>query len=160
MIVVEIRGLTLWQPWASLIAIGAKQWETRSWSTKYRGLVAIHASANPTGLMRNSEELFRHALSGVAALPLRAIVAIGVLTDVQRTDEFRIGNGYIRLGDVAYRPEEAEFGDFTVGRFAWRIDNVTPLPKPIPCKGTLGLWRLTPELREQVISSISSSGPR
>src|SRR5262245_18042005 len=39
-----IMGLSLWQPWASLIAIGAKKIETRSWPTNYRGLVAIHAA--------------------------------------------------------------------------------------------------------------------
>ena len=42
-------ALTLWQPWASLIAIGAKSIETRSWPAP-AGLVgeriAIHAAAN------------------------------------------------------------------------------------------------------------------
>jgi len=40
-----MKALTLWQPWASLIAVGAKRIETRSWSTKYRGPLAIHAAA-------------------------------------------------------------------------------------------------------------------
>ena len=39
-----MKALTLMQPWASLVAIGAKGIETRSWSTKYRGPLAIHAS--------------------------------------------------------------------------------------------------------------------
>lgn len=39
-----MKALSLTQPWASLVAIGAKRIETRSWSTSYRGLVAIHAS--------------------------------------------------------------------------------------------------------------------
>ena len=43
-----IKALTLWQPWASLIAWGEKQYETRSWSTEYRGLLAIHASKRET----------------------------------------------------------------------------------------------------------------
>ena len=34
----------MWQPWASLIAIGAKQIETRHWPTKYRGPIAIHTA--------------------------------------------------------------------------------------------------------------------
>lgn len=38
-----MRGLTLTQPWASLVAIGAKTIETRSWGTAYRGPLAIHA---------------------------------------------------------------------------------------------------------------------
>lgn len=40
-----MKAITLWQPWASFIAIGAKRIETRSWSTSYRGPLAIHASA-------------------------------------------------------------------------------------------------------------------
>lgn len=37
-------ALTLRQPWASLVAIGVKQVETRSWTTAYRGPLAIHSS--------------------------------------------------------------------------------------------------------------------
>src|SRR5690348_17556570 len=39
-----MKALTLTQPWASLVAIGAKRIETRSWSTSYRGPLAIHAA--------------------------------------------------------------------------------------------------------------------
>lgn len=38
-----MKVITLIQPWATLIALGEKQIETRSWSTKYRGEIAIHA---------------------------------------------------------------------------------------------------------------------
>lgn len=40
-----MKAITLWQPWASLVAVGAKTIETRSWSTKHRGPLAIHAAA-------------------------------------------------------------------------------------------------------------------
>ncbi len=40
-----MKALTVWQPWATLVAIGAKRIETRSWSTSYRGPLAIHAAA-------------------------------------------------------------------------------------------------------------------
>lgn len=43
----EVRGFSLWQPWASLVALGVKTIETRSWSTKYRGPLMIHASKRP-----------------------------------------------------------------------------------------------------------------
>jgi hypothetical protein len=38
-----MRCLTLTQPWATLVAVGAKQVETRNWSTRYRGRLAIHS---------------------------------------------------------------------------------------------------------------------
>ena len=40
-----MKAITLWQPWASLLACGAKEYETRSWATSYRGPIAIHAAA-------------------------------------------------------------------------------------------------------------------
>ena len=39
-----MKAISLWQPWATLIATGAKIYETRSWDTRYRGPIAIHAS--------------------------------------------------------------------------------------------------------------------
>jgi hypothetical protein len=38
-----VKALTLTQPWATLVAVGAKKIETRSWRTDYRGPIAIHA---------------------------------------------------------------------------------------------------------------------
>lgn len=40
----DVRALTLRQPWASLVAVGAKTIETRGWSTDYRGPLLIHAA--------------------------------------------------------------------------------------------------------------------
>lgn len=39
-----MKAITLTQPWATLVAIGAKRIETRSWATRYRGPLAIHAA--------------------------------------------------------------------------------------------------------------------
>lgn len=40
----KYKILTLSQPYASLVALGAKRIETRSWRTSYRGPLAIHAA--------------------------------------------------------------------------------------------------------------------
>jgi hypothetical protein len=42
-----LPAITLWQPYASLVACGAKTWETRRQRTNYRGRIAIHASSVP-----------------------------------------------------------------------------------------------------------------
>lgn len=42
-----MKALSLRQPWASMIADGRKTIETRTWRTRYRGPLAIHASAHP-----------------------------------------------------------------------------------------------------------------
>jgi len=43
-----MKAITILEPWASLIACGAKKIETRSWATKYRGKIAIHTGKSDT----------------------------------------------------------------------------------------------------------------
>lgn len=43
-----MKALSIRQPWAWLIVNGFKDIENRSWDTKYRGLVLIHASKGMT----------------------------------------------------------------------------------------------------------------
>jgi hypothetical protein len=38
-----VKALTIFQPFAAMIATGAKFVENRSWETRYRGPLAIHA---------------------------------------------------------------------------------------------------------------------
>lgn len=49
-----MKGLTLTQPWAELVAIEAKRIETRSWRRTYRGPIAIHAAQGLAGLACHS----------------------------------------------------------------------------------------------------------
>ena len=63
-----MKALTLWQPWASLVALGHKRIETRCWSTKYRGDLAIHAAAKlpPKWLGASRHNVyFRNALADI-----------------------------------------------------------------------------------------------
>jgi pimeloyl-ACP methyl ester carboxylesterase len=80
-----VKALSLRQPWATLVAIRAKKIETRSWSTAYRGMLAIHAAAklpkNCRTLAQRSEP-FRSVISQAAfpedwedRLPGGAVVA-------------------------------------------------------------------------------------
>lgn len=91
-----MKALTLRQPWASLIAIGAKTIETRSWSTNHRGPLAIHAGRVPplgsdmATLVGEQPGVFaRWVEAGLVShdgledrLPLGAVVAIATLADV------------------------------------------------------------------------------
>ncbi|TWH47470.1 ASCH domain-containing protein [Sporomusa sp. KB1] len=47
-----MKAITILQPWASLLACGAKQIETRSWPAKYRGPIAIHTGKTWTMFTR------------------------------------------------------------------------------------------------------------
>ncbi len=138
-----MKTISLLQPWATLIAIGAKQVETRSWATKYRGPLAIHASK---GFSKELQKLvwtepFMTALLGPGNklafgadfnLPLGAIIVTCNLTNVIPITPYFI---------KGQSKQELAFGDYTFpGRFAWILDDVKQLPKPIPAKGSLGLW--------------------
>lgn len=43
------KAISIKQPWAYLLCAGIKNVENRTWATKYRGRVYIHASAKPAG---------------------------------------------------------------------------------------------------------------
>ena len=150
-----IKAITLYQPWASLVAMGEKMIETRSWSTRYRGELAIHASKrfSPEEQKFCNREPFRSALvaNNVCRierdLPLGMVIAVCKLVDCVIIDpENPIIIGTIvdlRLEkEVFIPPDEPElsFGDYTPGRYAWILDEVRMLPDPIPASGMLGLW--------------------
>ena len=75
-----MKYISLWQPWATLMVVGAKHNETRSWKTNYRGTLGIHAAKYFPGSNRELclEEPFRTALevAGYRAmdLPLGALI--------------------------------------------------------------------------------------
>lgn len=132
----EIRGLSLTQPWAQLVVLGQKKYETRSWKTNYRGLIAIHASKEfpDSARMLLHENPFSgvlHCLPG--DLPLGAIVGTVDLVDCQ----VMTGDEYIQM-----TRKEIAFGDWSEGRYAWKLENPKLLPEPIPYKGAHRLWRM------------------
>jgi len=53
-----MKAISLWQPWATLISIGAKRIETRSWETLYRGSIVIHAAKRWSKDQRGAQGLF------------------------------------------------------------------------------------------------------
>lgn len=125
-----MKAITMWQPWASLMAAGHKQYETRSWDTKYRGPLAIHAAKNT----RHLGEARWHELYGKFDwdnLPYGVVVAIAQLESV----EFMNTDFIARISDQEYA-----LGEWKVGRWAWYLKDVTPLPKPVPARGFQGLW--------------------
>lgn len=136
-----VKAISLWQPWASAVAIGAKEYETRSWSTPYRGLLAIHAAKRwtsnesiyfnrfcqqfPDLIERwNYNEDIRYPL------PLGAMLGVCELTAIYRTEEL-----YPKIGDM-----ERALGNYERGRFAWRLKVVEMFPEPTPCRGMQGLF--------------------
>lgn len=164
----KYKVLTLTQPYASLMALGAKRIETRSWSTSYRGEFLIHAGQGlgPVGGMRGlidllKNDLFWRALfplrpssfnaAGLArALPLGKIIARCELIDCRQMPEHMPDAWGYATPDAGYEwpmtPAERAFGLYEPGRWAWLTVNVQALPTPIPTRGYQRLWNWEGEL--------------
>ncbi|MEN6537819.1 MAG: ASCH domain-containing protein [Bryobacteraceae bacterium] len=153
----DMMLISLWEPWATLVAAGAKKVETRSWSTRYRGWLAIHASSR--GLLKSDLEalmnvrpLFRLALLG-ERLSTGCIVAVARLVDCCRIDEDPYLPDVFRRHPQLDPVQEREFGNFATGRWAWVIGEVHRLPRPLLFKARQGLMQVPPEallmLREE-----------
>lgn len=175
-----MRQLTLTQPWATLVAVQAKLIETRSWSTDYRGPVAIHAGKglDPVGgitglhdltmtapftqvLLRPGSMAYhpRTGYSIAAGLPRGVIVAIANIEDVIPTDELEFGPieedgnqlAHVHGFEERVCPEhERAFGDYGPGRFAWLLRDVVALREPVQSRGGLGLRALPAPIVRQI----------
>ena len=148
-----MKALTLWQPWATLVAMGVKKIETRGWKTPYRGDLAIHAAAKipPKWLGASAHtEPFRDELADIfcvrrdrddrggkhvddilRGLPFGKIVCIVRIVGIQETSE--------SLRQELDRRERL-FGNYEDGRYAWHLQMVDVIEPPIPAKGNRMLW--------------------
>lgn len=148
-----MKALTVLQPWASLISLGAKRYETRSWGTPYRGLIAIHAGKQLAPWQRSMTACDGYlrqplAIAGMpyaCDLPLGAIVAVVVIAACTGADRLVL--------DLSV--EELARGDFTPGRFAWELRDVIRLPRPVECRGAQRIW----EVPESVAVAVRSQLP-
>lgn len=143
-------AITLYQPWASAVVLGLKQYETRSWPTNARGIVAIHAAKEtPKPIIREIgiewydlvdrvkkaglvDEVRR---SGISEMPTSAVVGVVGIAGCHPVEE---------VGEYLAE-DELRWGDFSAGRFAWKL--IHPLGPargfvPLVCPGRQGLWEL------------------
>lgn len=117
----RVKALSVRQPWASAIVYGGKNIENRSWSTKYRGPLLIHAGATRC---RDEEEDAEEFI-------------IRIIGKVWKFLPNQYGGiiGVVDLVDVV----ESSSSPWFVGPFGWVLENPRPLPF-VPMKGRLGLF--------------------
>ncbi|MCG2665000.1 ASCH domain-containing protein [Brevundimonas sp.] len=131
-----IKAISLWQPWASLGAAGVKRHETRHWATAYRGPIAIHAAK--TLDLAGAPDQLCEAVNGPfwpKQLPRGVVVAVGTLVACDPAE--KVADHLTQADRMA--------GNFTRGRFAWRIENIRRVLDPIPLIGRQGLFNWTPQ---------------
>lgn len=123
-----MRALSVKQPWADFIATGQKTIEVRSWPTKHRGEIVIHASSRPEPGMAEV----------TAGMPLGALICTVEITDCRPLEMADVG--------AALLPEDWRPGDCT-GMFAWVLANPREVAG-VPMKGKLNLWHIDEALVE------------
>jgi hypothetical protein len=148
-----MKAISLWQPWASLVVLGAKKIETRHWTTNYRGPLLIHAAKRKdyeefSDLVRHwyvhgidvwdilgieKPVVLKHA---VDSLPHGAIIGQVDLVDCKPVESF----------ELSLSLQEHEFGNYADGRFGWILDNPKPFAVAVPYKGSQGFFEVDTSL--------------
>ncbi len=135
-----MKALCLWQPWASLIPLGFKLIETRSWQTKHRGDLLIcsalkHSKEQEDWFYANIHPLTKNL--HYKELPFGAAVAIVDLFDCVCMDQEMI---------TRQRPLEKLVGNWQVGRYAWHLRNIRPIT-PFRVTGKQSLFEVDVNLQ-------------
>lgn len=123
-----MKVLTIKQPWATLIMQGDKRFEFRSWQTKYRGDLLIHAGK---GIDKNAMKRLAKYLPD--EIPLGKILGKVTLVDcIRMCPEFK----EMLLKENSDIYTKSSFSE----NFGWQVENVQVFDEPIEVKGHLSLW--------------------
>lgn len=133
----EIKALTVQQPFAELIAKGEKLVENRTKSIEYRGKLAIHAAKRSRYL--SSKNLLNYETGRV--------VAISELVDCIRIEE--IERHEENLAKHGYTVEEIRDHEYSHGPYLWVLKNTIRVFPTIEAKGNQSLWNWKYERQEQ-----------
>lgn len=168
-----MKALTLHHPWAHLVSVGAKTFETRSWRTNYRGLLAIHSSLNLHGWDQISphagaffQPFDRYCTAEwgwmFEELSYGSVVAIVRLKNCYTAASVRSCLLQIVSGkdpELARRAdEELAFGDFSPGRWAWELELVCAVNLGLRVRGYQHLWTLPNDHEQQLLIHCAANG--
>ncbi len=129
-----MKALSIRPAWAHAIAHLGKRIENRTWSTRYRGPILIHASSSvDAGDHRLLEAIIGRSVDR-ESFERGAIVAVAEIADCV---------------DAAEAPSR-----WTCGPIAWRLRNVRALRRPVAASGRLGLWTPDASLLRRVKAAL------
>ena len=168
-----MKAITLYQPHATLIAIGAKTIETRSWRpppSLVGQRIAIHAAKRKSSAWNWSidfiNEVGRLLPDGERhPWPLGSVVATGLLQCAHQVRDWTYFEGpypnkqiqanFVPLATgmdpLPSCPHSRDrwhcftdiYGSFARGRWLWFLGEVEPLPTPVPAVGRQRVWEWT-----------------
>lgn len=129
-----MKCLSIRQPWAWLVCVGAKRVENRSWNTTHRGVIAIHAG----GYAKAVDTLIQQADANNCIS--RDLFAFGAII------------GVAELFDA--RPFDRTMSDepWADGPYCLFLRNPRLFLEPIPHKGRVNLCELSTHVSQLVES--------
>ncbi len=130
-----MKVLSLTEPYATLIRMGIKTIETRSWKTNYRGELYIHASST------KMKKEYRENLELMNLVSKEELNYGNIIVKCQLTDCIKMDDDYV---DKIKKEDRNNFitGIYEKGRYAWILEDIEVLEHPIKAKGHLGIWNL------------------
>ena len=139
----EMKALSIAQPWAECIVSKGKNVENRTWDTKFRGYVAIHASkSKDLGRFEYCQEEYKYNLN-TDNVDFGVIVGIAELVDV------------ITKKDVTTETKKWFQGDY-----GFQLKNIIKLKKPVQVNGALSFWKLNGRPLSKVLAQLSPAQKR
>lgn len=130
--------ISLWQPYASLIFSGVKLHETRKFRPPVKyvgGYIGIASTAKFPPMKKIGEELHELCME-VFGCGYNQSLPFGCLLGA-----VRISAGLPTDSHTPANDDDRVAGDWSPGRFAWPLSDVTPFAIPLPMKGKQGWWR-------------------
>ena len=140
-----MKTLTVRPPWSTLIQLAGKDVENRTWDTKYRGELAIHAGRSYDEDAHRDPTAADAFLNDPRVRSLRpdnltrgAIVAVATLVSMHSWRDCEA-----RDGSLCSRWAQRQ-------QMHWCLQDVRPLREPMPWPGSLGLRPLSDETESLV----------
>lgn len=124
-----MKTITIKQPWATLIAKGYKEYEFRTWKTKYRGEILIHAGK---GIDKKAIKRFENLN---LEYPQGCIIAKAQLTDCVKVDDDFVEKVYPKNPEVYKGIKNKNNWE----GYGFKLENVVEI-EPIYINGKLSLW--------------------
>lgn len=156
-------AISLLQPWATLVILGAKKFETRGWQINSKWLPSelyIHASFRPPvnfhSLLKKEPfkkfDQFFLKDEGIVC-PTGAIIGRVTVKRIMTTSDWEFEHSFHSTGERKLNRKwemEKAFGDYGPNRYAWQLDDVIRLPEPVRCGGALSRWRIPDDVLQLV----------
>lgn len=143
-----MKAVTICQPYAHLIVVSKeKMVENRTWSTRYRGPLLIHAGKSREWLWDGDEEL--HAAQG-KPLEFGAIVGAATLATCVTIEDIEAGKLDVRFPKLKGHQHAS-------GPWCWVLVNRVAFAEPIPYRGAQGLFNVPDEIVAGQIAAIKTS---